>query len=125
MENSNLVCIIEDNDPIRKLFTTLLQKRGFTVFGFGKAKDGIEWLKLNIPAVIVLDILLPDLNGMEAIKIIRQIDGFEKIPVVAVTGFAADTDKDKFINAGFNYYMTKPVNVATFAQEVKNCISSK
>ncbi len=122
MSNSNSVCIIEDNMPIRKLFSTLLQKNGFIVFGFDNALDGIEWLKLNVPAVIVMDILLPGLSGQEAVKIIRELPGYENIPVVAVTGLATFTDRDKLLGSGFNHYITKPVNVVTFAQEIINCI---
>lgn len=122
MSNSKTVCIIEDNMPIRKLFSTLLQKNGFNVFGFDNALDGIEWLKLNVPSVIVMDILLPGLSGQEAIKIIRELPGFENVPVVAVTGLTTFTERDKLLGSGFNHYMTKPVDVVTFAQEIINCI---
>ncbi len=116
------VLIIEDNFPIRKLFTTLLKKSSFEVAEFDSAGDGIEWLKSNKPDVIILDILLPDITGTDAILIIKGMDGMQDIPVIAVTGFAADTDKEKYLSAGFSHYMTKPVNVATFAQEVKSFI---
>jgi len=122
MLGNNLICIIEDNLPIRKLFSTLLKKSGFLVEDFDNASDGINWLNANKPSIVLLDILLPDMNGADAIKIIRQINGFENIPVVAITGFAGEMDKEKYLAIGFNHYMTKPVNVSTFVSEVSKFI---
>lgn len=123
MSENVKICLIEDNFPVRKLFANLLKKGGFTVNDFDNAKDAIEWLRQNQPDIILLDILLPELNGLDAIKIIRGISGFEKIPVIAVTGFASNTDREKYFRAGFNGYMTKPVNVSTFAQDVNNFLN--
>lgn len=120
MTDLKKVCIIEDNFPIRKLFTNLLKKNGFEVVDYENAKDGIEWLKLNKPDIIILDILLPELSGLDAIKIIREIPEYKQMPILAVTGFAAESDREKYLGAGFDHYITKPVNVATFADEVKS-----
>lgn len=124
MSNSKKVCVIEDNLPIRKLFSAILKKGGFEVYDFDNAKDGIEWLKTTIPDIILLDILLPEISGLDAIKIIRAIPHYEDKPIIAVTGFAADSDKEKYISSGFNHYITKPVNVATFAQEVMGLLNN-
>ncbi|MFA5512397.1 MAG: response regulator [Candidatus Kapaibacterium sp.] len=118
------VCVVEDNISIRKLFSTLLKKSGFTVVDFETAWSAINWMRTNITDVVILDILLPDLSGLDAIGIIRQIKGYESIPVIAVTGFAADTDKDKYLAAGFDHYISKPVNVPTFAQEIKDLLKN-
>lgn len=123
MSDIKTVCVIEDNLPIRKLFTTLLKKNGFNVIDFDNAKPGIDWLKNNKPDIILLDILLPELSGLDAIKIIREMQGFENLPVVAVTGFAGEVDQEKYLNAGFSYYITKPVNVSTFASDIRNYIN--
>lgn len=120
--SDNTICIIEDNLPIRKLFATLLKKAGYQVEEFGSANDGIAWLKNNKPVLLLLDILLPDINGSDAIKIIRELSGFDNIPVIAITGFASDTDKDKYLASGFDHYMTKPVNIATFVSDVTKFI---
>lgn len=123
MSDNVIVCLIEDNFPIRKLFVNLLKKGGLKVNDFDNAKDAIDWLSQNIPDIILLDILLPELNGLDAIKRIRAIPGFEKVPVIAVTGFAANTDREKYFRAGFNGYMTKPVNVSTFVQDVNEFLN--
>ncbi len=123
MSNSKRVCVIEDNLPIRKLFKAILKKSDFEVFDFDNAKDGIEWLKTTTPNIIILDILLPEISGLDAIKIIRNLPNYADIPIIAVTGFAADTDKEKYIQAGFNHYISKPVNVSTFGQEVSSLLN--
>jgi two-component system cell cycle response regulator DivK len=124
MSNSLNVCVVEDNLPIRKLFSTLLKKSGFVVNDFENPNEAINWLRNNSASIILLDILLPGINGYDAIKIIREIPGYENIPVIAITGLAAETDKNKLLNSGFNHYMTKPVNISTFAEEVKNCLGN-
>jgi CheY-like chemotaxis protein len=124
MSNSLNVCVVEDNLPIRKLFSTLLKKSGFVVNDFENPNEAINWLRNNSASIILLDILLPEINGYDAIKIIREIPGYENIPVIAITGLAAETDKNKLLNSGFNHYMTKPVNISTFAEEVKNCLGN-
>ncbi|GAB1372920.1 hypothetical protein MASR1M45_29840 [Candidatus Kapaibacterium sp.] len=116
------VLIIEDNFPIRKLFTTILKKNLFEVAEFDNASDGIEWLKSNKPDIILLDILLPDITGTDALLIIKNMNGLNDVPVIAITGFAADDDRDKYLGLGFSHYMTKPVNVVTFADEINSFI---
>ncbi|MBX3044540.1 MAG: response regulator [Candidatus Kapabacteria bacterium] len=124
MSENKSVCIIEDNFPIRKLFSSVLKKNNYNVQDFDNARDGINWLRSNKPDVILLDILLPEINGWDALKIIRQIDGFESLPVIAVSGFTSESDKARYIQAGFNGFMSKPVNVSTFAEEVNAFINN-
>jgi CheY-like chemotaxis protein len=126
MDNSSYpICIIEDNKPIRRLFVTLLKKSGFETVDFPTGKSGIEWIKSNKPKCIIIDILLPDINGTEVLKVIRDSPGGMKFPIIAVTGFAHAYDRDKFIDLGFDSYIPKPVNTITFVEEVSKIIELK
>lgn len=116
------ICVIEDNIPIRKLFTTLLKKAEYEVVDFGNSTDSLAWLKGNNASAIIMDILLPDLNGTELIKIIREMPLHNNVPIIAATGFASTQDQDKLIELGFDYYICKPINTATFTQEIKSVI---
>ncbi|MGE5481011.1 MAG: response regulator [Chloroflexota bacterium] len=116
------ICVIEDNIPIRKLFTTLLKKAEYEVVDFGNSTDSLAWLKGNNASAIIMDILLPDLNGTELIKIIREMPLHNKVPIIAATGFASTQDQDKLIELGFDYYICKPINTTTFTQEIKSVI---
>ena len=122
--NSQTICIIEDSKPIRRLFCTILEKSGFSTVDFEDAKTSIEWIKNNQADLIILDILLPDMNGTELLNQIRKVEGYASVPVIAITGFATANDKDKYLAQGFDAYMPKPVNTATFVQDVKAMLNS-
>lgn len=122
MSNENkIICVIEDNKPVRKLFTTLLTKSGFTVFDFEYGLDAIEWLKKNKPTIVLSDILLPDSSGKDILMAVREFYGNE-LPVVAITGFAHATDRAKYLELGFDSYIPKPINTSTFVSEVSEII---
>ncbi len=125
MSEKKPICVIEDNKPIRKLFCTLLKKNGFETVDFGDGKSAIDWLKDNNPYGVIVDILLPDLNGGEVLEFIRSKDGGDNIPVIAATGFAQSKDREKFIQQGFDGYISKPINTGSFVSEVKEIFDSK
>lgn len=121
----NTICIIEDNTPIRKLFSTLLKRDGFQVVDFGDGATALAWLNDNMPNVMLCDILLPDMNGSDILSFVRQKTGGDKIPIIAATGFAKINDREKYLDMGFDGYISKPINTATFVQEVKDYIEAK
>lgn len=121
----SLICIIEDNTPIRKLFCTLLKKNGFQVADFSDGNSGIEYLKNNQPDCLIVDILLPDINGTEILQIVRSLPHGNNLPIIAATGFAHSNDKEKFIEMGFDSYISKPINTNTFVEDIRNVIAAK
>ena len=116
------ICVIEDNMAIRKLFCTILKKDGYELYDFANGESALKELHAIKPDLIVMDILLPDVNGTELIARVKAIDGLSEIPVIAVTGFATEQDSKKFGDLGFSSYMSKPVNTAIFAEEVKKLL---
>ncbi len=126
MQDENMkICVIEDMLPIRKLIKTILEKAGFTVFDFPNAKSFLDWIKDNEPIAVVVDILLPDINGTELLQYIRELNNGNKIAIVAVTGFAQTSDKEKYLQLGFDAYIPKPINTLTFPDEIKMLIEQK
>lgn len=119
------IAIVEDNPPIRKLFSTVLQKAGFKTIEFENASDAIEGLKTEEVSTIILDILLPDKNGTELIEDLRSIKNYKDIPIIAVTGFALSSDQQKFMKLGFDGFIAKPINISSFANEIKDIRSNK
>ena len=124
-DTKNLICLIEDNNAIRKLIATILKKDGFEIQDFANGKSAIEWLKNNEASCVIIDILLPDINGTEILPVVRAIDAYKDTPLVALTGFAQSSDKNKYLEMGFDDYFSKPINTANFGAEVKRIISSK
>ena len=123
MENSLLVCVVEDNNPIRKLFCTMLNKSGIKTIDFGDGSSALSWLKNNQAQGLILDILLPDTNGSELLSNIRKLDNHKHTPAIAVTGFAQTLDREKYMSLGFDHYISKPVNTSTFVSEVKQFLN--
>lgn len=103
----------------------MLRKSGYETSDFADAETALQWLESNKPIGIIMDILLPDLNGTELLGKVRSLPGFESIPIIAVTGFAQSNDRDKYIEMGFDSYIAKPINTATFVQDVAGVIGEK
>ena len=117
------ICVIEDNIPIRKLFAILLKKSGYDVSDFGDGSSALDYLKSNIPDVILMDILLPDINGTELLTSVRGLPGLGNVKVIAITGFATNNDREKYLELGFTGYLPKPINTTTFVSDIQSILS--
>ncbi|MDC1067630.1 response regulator [Candidatus Kapabacteria bacterium] len=124
-DKSNPIAIVEDNTPIRKLFSTLLKKAGHQIIEFENGESAMEGLKNTSVSTIILDILLPDRNGSDMIGELRGIKGYDKIPIIAITGFAQASDRQKFIDLGFDAYLAKPINTSSFVEEINTIRDEK
>ncbi len=113
------VLVVEDNDMNMKLFHDVLEAHGYNVL---KAKDGMEgWhiAREHIPDLILMDIQLPDVSGLEVTKWLKDDETLKSIPVIAITAFAMVGDEEKFREGGCEAYITKPISVANFLQTVE------
>ncbi len=125
MEKKGIICLIEDNPSIAKLFSTILKKSDYPTIIFHDGKNALQWLSENVPICILADILLPDMNGTELLSKIRSIESLQNVPVVAVTGLAQPGDEQKLLSSGFDGYMPKPINVASFVSDIEKIIENK
>jgi len=116
---SRKVCIIEDNTPNRKLFAMLLKKSNYEVVDFENATTAIDWLKNSNVDLVLLDILLPDMNGSELMQHIKDLPNHQNTKIIAITGFSSITDKEKFLQQGFDGYLSKPINTTTFVKDIE------
>lgn len=116
--SNKTICIIEDNRPIRILFSVILQKAGYEVLEFDNGESALKWLNENKCFGIITDILLPDISGKEVLNLVRKSSINSKIPAIAVTGVIGNDDREKYIGMGFDHYITKPIDVSTFINEV-------
>ena len=112
------VMVVEDNDLNMKLFHDLLEAHGYNIL---QTKDGMEALRMARecrPDLILMDIQLPEVSGLEVTKWIKEDDSLKSIPVVAVTAFAMKGDEEKIREGGCEAYIAKPISVTNFLQTV-------
>jgi two-component system, cell cycle response regulator DivK len=117
------VLIVDDNPKNVKLFRDVLQANGYSVIEAVDGKQGIESAIAHAPALILMDIMLPVISGIEAVRILKSDAKTKTIPVIALTSYAMTGDKEKAIEAGFNGYMTKPIDVREFLKEISKFIN--
>ncbi|MGD8890234.1 MAG: response regulator [Desulfobacterales bacterium] len=114
----NKVLVVEDNELNMKLVKDLLKIGKYQVFEAVDAERGIQLARKHQPNLILMDIQLPGMNGLCAIKVIKEDDTLKDIPVVALTSRAMAGDEDKAIKAGCIGYITKPINTRMFLKSI-------
>ena len=117
---SALILIVEDDDRSRKLLRDVLQFHGFRTMEAVTGELGIERAARDLPDLILMDIRLPGMDGLEALRLLRADPATAAIPVIAVTASVMRGDEHRFLNAGFNGYIPKPIDVVAFASEVRS-----
>jgi CheY-like chemotaxis protein len=120
---NELVLIIEDNDKNRKLARDVLQLKGYKTIDADNAEDGLRLARERQPALILMDLHLPGIDGIEALGRLRGDPGTKLIPVIAVTASAMTEDNRKIVAAGFDGLQTKPIHVKDFVQAVGDTIA--
>jgi two-component system, cell cycle response regulator DivK len=108
------VLIAEDNEKNMKLFRDVLQVRGYETLEATTGEQAIELATRHTPALVLMDIQLAGMDGLEALRRLREDERTAAIPVVALTAQAMAGDRERFLEAGFNGYVSKPVNVVEF-----------
>lgn len=116
------VLVVEDNDLNRKLFCDLLTAHGYKVEPLADGREVIETARNFLPGLIIMDIQLPHVSGLELIETIKADRDLRSIPVMAVTAYAGKGDEDRIREAGAEGYVSKPVTIATFMDAVKKLV---
>jgi CheY-like chemotaxis protein len=109
-----LVLVVEDNEKNRKLARDLLSFRGFRVAEATTATDALIAVRTERPDLVLMDIALPDMDGVEALRLLRDDPVTRDVPVVAVTAFAMKGDRERLLGEGFDGYVAKPIDARTF-----------
>jgi two-component system cell cycle response regulator DivK len=118
----SVILIVEDNDKNLKLVRDVLQVKGYSTLEAGTAEDGIRIAAERIPDLILMDIQLPGMNGIEALKVLRAAPATAAIPVIAVTASVMQQDRNLITEAGFDAYIGKPLNLKEFLESVKTML---
>jgi two-component system, cell cycle response regulator DivK len=118
-----LILVVEDNAKNLKLVRDVLCHDGYQVIEAGSAEDGIKLAEAQCPGLVLMDIQLPGMDGLEALKVLKQSQRTASVPVVAVTAFAMKDDRKRALDAGFDGYLEKPISVQALRAEVRNFLA--
>ena len=114
-----LILIVEDNEKNLKLVRDVLQFKGYRTLEAETAEDGLALAQSHQPNLILMDIQLPGIDGVEALRRLKAEPRTASIPVIALTAFAMKDDRERFLSAGFDGYLDKPINVKEFPEKVR------
>lgn len=113
------VLIVEDNELNMKLFNDLLVAHGYRIIQTRNGFDAIELARTHRPDLILMDIQLPEISGLEVTRWLKDDEGLRHIPVIAVTAFAMKGDEERIRSGGCEAYISKPISVMTFLETVR------
>ena len=116
---SKTVLIVEDNELNMKLFRDLLDAHGYETLQTREGLQALEMAREHRPDLILMDIQLPEVSGLEVTKWIKEDADLSSIPVIAVTAFAMKGDEERIRKGGCEAYLSKPITVSTFIETVK------
>jgi two-component system, cell cycle response regulator DivK len=117
-----LILIVEDNDKNRKLVRDVLAHEGYRLLETDNGEEAVRLAQAERPALVLMDIQLPGIDGIEALRRLRADTGTRAIPVVAVTASAMTQDRATIMAAGFDGYQSKPISVRPFLAAVREAL---
>lgn len=118
------VLIVEDNELNMKLFNDLLEAHGYATLKTGHGIEAMELARAHKPDLILMDIQLPEVSGLEVTRWLKADDELKSIPVIAITAFAMKGDEERIREGGCEAYLSKPISVAKFIATVKTYLEA-
>ena len=120
-----LILIVEDNPKNLKLFRDVLQFKGYQTVEAESAEAGIALARERQPALILMDIQMPQMDGREAMTVLKADERTRQIPIIAVTSLAMKGDREELLASGFDGYLAKPVGIKELPQVVEHHLNAQ
>ena len=120
---SKTVLIVEDNELNMKLFNDLLEAHGYDTLQTRSGVEAVELARKHKPDLILMDIQLPEVSGLQVIMWIKDDEDLRHIPIIAITAFAMKGDEEKIRQGGCDAYLSKPISVVKFLDTVRHYLS--
>ncbi len=120
---AKVILIVEDEQKNLKLIRDLLQKFGYTTIEATDGKQGVELAKTRRPDLILMDVQMPVMDGLEATRILKADATTKNIPIVVLTSYAMKGDKERILEAGCNEYLSKPIDIRELLKTVAKYLS--
>ena len=118
------ILIVEDNEKNMKLVRDILRHKGHATLEAATGEDGVRLALEHVPALILMDIQLPDIDGIEALRRIREAPPLDAVPVIAVSASVMPDDHAKIVASGFDAFVTKPIALKPFMATVRRLLAS-
>lgn len=119
---NELILVVEDNDKNRKLARDVLQVKGYRTIEAATAEAALELVTTQIPDLILMDIQLPGMNGMQGLARLREMPVTRHIPVIAFTASVMPQDRHQIMSAGFDAFVAKPISVKDFVSTIADTL---
>jgi CheY-like chemotaxis protein len=119
-----MILVIEDDPLNMKLVRALLQIGKFNILEAGDTEAGLRLAREHSPNLILMDIQLPGMDGLTATRLIKKDDQLREIPVIALTSYAMQGDREKALDAGCSGYLSKPIDTRTFLDSISQLMNS-
>lgn len=116
------ILVVEDNELNMKLFERILLSENYEVLKASNAEDGVEIARKELPEIVLMDIQLPKMNGIEALRVLKTQEETKNIKVIALTAYAMVGDREKFLDEGFDAYIKKPVSYKNLIEKINKLI---
>jgi two-component system cell cycle response regulator DivK len=113
------ILVVEDNEKNMKLVRDVLQASGYRVLEAATGEQAVDSARANVPALVLMDVQLPGMSGLDALALLRDDERTEGIPVLALTAQAMHGDRERFLEAGFDGYLSKPVDILELVATVR------
>jgi two-component system, cell cycle response regulator DivK len=113
------ILIVEDNDLNMKLFNDLLEAHGYSTLKAQRGLDALALARDHVPDMVLMDIQLPEISGLEVTRMLKEDANLKHIPVVAVTAFAMKGDEERILAGGCEAYLSKPISISKFLETVR------
>jgi CheY-like chemotaxis protein len=117
-----LILVVDDNDGNREMVADYLRAKGYRVEAVDSGAAALSLISTHLPTVVLLDIQMPGLNGLEVIRQIRAEPLSARLPIIALTALAMVGDQERILQAGADLYLSKPVRLSHLAQVVRSCL---
>jgi len=120
-----VILIVEDNERNLKLLRDVLGVRGYSTIEARSAEEALDRIRADRPHLVLMDIQLPGMDGVAALRELRALPGGDAMPVVAVTAFAMKDDRNRFLAAGFDGYLEKPIDIRALPSAVESFLAAR
>jgi len=117
------ILIVEDNEKNMKLVRDILRHKQYTTLEAVNGLDGVRIARESRPDLVLMDIQLPDIDGIEALRRIREEASLDRVPVIAVSASVMPDDQQKIVTSGFDAFVTKPINLKQFLATVQRLLA--